>query len=192
VSGFEDYAFQSVARALNEVDAEDARDAYALSFWVLDEEDDARLTTFVVGFNTETRVREQSPHASDEAEARWNFAFWLQNEFVAVARDWEPRADSEGVALRKQWIEELGLWYADDDESEESLRLAAELYDQFFELAARVVRRLHDSGAVERAFRRPLPVVIHDLEHDDSTADASRAANPPRLIADFLHWFEHG
>jgi hypothetical protein len=191
VSGFEDYALQSVARALNSVAPDDARDVYAVSLWVNDEEDDARRTTFVVGFNTEARVREVTPQAWDEEEARWNFAHWLQNELVVVAGGYEGSEDAEGLALRRRWIEELGLWYADDGESDESYRKGGEIYDQFFALAVRLVKRLHDSGVVERAFGRPLPVVIHELEYCDEITEYNRAANAPELIEDFLRWVEH-
>lgn len=50
-------------------------DIYAVSLFV-DESDNMTVT---LGYNTESQVKE-SLEETDEEEARWNYAFWLQNE----------------------------------------------------------------------------------------------------------------
>jgi len=55
-------------------------------------------------------------------------------------------------------------------------------------LAVRVVKRLHSAGVVERAFRRAVPVLIHELEYDEDIVRQNEEANPPGLIDDFKHW----
>ncbi|MFC8225161.1 hypothetical protein [Streptomyces sp. NPDC057287] len=37
-----------------------------------------------IGYNTETQARRSIQDASDQAEARWNYAFWIQNELTVV------------------------------------------------------------------------------------------------------------
>ena len=55
-------------------------DIYAISLFVYDNEDNPCKPTVTLGYNTELNVMENISNASDEREARWNYAFWLQNE----------------------------------------------------------------------------------------------------------------
>src|SRR4051812_29491756 len=84
-----DYAKDYIAHALEQTPADVAADVYVVSLLVYDEEDDPRLPTVTVGFNTEEQVAEIADDASDADEARWNLAFWLQNELgvlVGISR----------------------------------------------------------------------------------------------------------
>ena len=58
----------------------DEADIYVVSLYVYDDNDDPCRPTVTVGYNTESYLNEQIEYASDEEEARWNYAFWLQNE----------------------------------------------------------------------------------------------------------------
>lgn len=110
---FEDYAKSLIVNALEQMPSEVAPDVYVVSLFVYDEEDDPRYPTATVGFNTDAQVAATSNDAWDEDEARWNFAFWLQNE-LGVLGDREH--DPEGAELRERWVREAGLWYSDEDE----------------------------------------------------------------------------
>ena len=93
--------------------------------------------------------------------------------------------------MRKAWIEDLGLWYSDEEEArdfEATLRRGNAITDEFVALVVAVVQSLHASGAIERAFGRPVPALIHDLEYREEVADVNRSANPPGLVAEFDTW----
>src|SRR4051794_21635452 len=109
---FEDYAKRFIVGALQRTPADEAADVYVVSLLVYDEEDDDRLPTVTVGFNTESHVAEQDP---DDPEVRWNYAMWLQNELGILG---EEEQDPEGAALREAWLRERGLWYDDEDEED--------------------------------------------------------------------------
>jgi hypothetical protein len=197
MSGFEEYAFGAMADALAAVPAGQARDVYVVSLLVYDEEDDPRRPTITVGFNTEARVAETTPRdgeearwprASDAEEARWNYAFWLQNELLVLG---DSERDPRGAALRREWIDEAGLWYSDDDEERDfdaAMERGGEITARFVALAVRLVRRLHETGVIERSFGRPIPALIHELEYYDDIAEQNRVANPPELVAEFDRW----
>ncbi len=53
-------------------------DIYAISLFVYDWDDDPFWPTVTLGYNTEKQYQESIAETSDEDEARWNFAFWLQ------------------------------------------------------------------------------------------------------------------
>jgi hypothetical protein len=164
VSDFEEHANHSVAAALEAIPLSIADDTYVVSLLVYDDEDDPRRPTLTVGTNSEAQVDATTPRASSPDEARWNFAYWLQDDLFSVG-GW---GDQDGVRLRRSWIEELGLWYSDEDEKRDfdaAMDVGTRITDQFVELAVRLAQRLH--GQI---------------------AEQSERANPPGLTADFSRW----
>ena len=90
---FQDHLRQVATQAVTSISASAAHDVYVVSFLVYDEDDDPRRPTLTIGYNTETRVQQilaaqpgsellPAGAPTDEAEARWNYAFWLQNELA--------------------------------------------------------------------------------------------------------------
>jgi hypothetical protein len=122
--------------------------------------------------------------ASTDAEARWNYAFWLQSP---AARSPDP----EKTALLDRQVEvsrQSGHWYEDEDEEEarngvwEKMDLLDEM---FWGMFSRCVRRLHDEGEITRRFGRAIPVIVHCLEYGDQQERHTNAANPAELLTEF-------
>lgn len=143
-------------------------DIYAISLYMFDEEDDPCRPAAVLGYNTETQVQKSASQASDEQEARWNYAFWLQNEEIC----WGVDDTAEEV---RQWIALQGLENREEDISE-----------AFEEMLTGIVREIHASGMLENKFGRELPILIHGLEYDRETARRNLEANGDTLDGDFL------
>jgi hypothetical protein len=186
----EGHLWEGVRAALSGIERGVGRDVYVVSFLVYDEEDDPRLPTIMVGYNDEARVRETTAEAYDEHEARWNYAFWNQNQLALLA---DSEQDPTGAALRAAWIERLGLAYTDADEAAQPRRAdacAGSITEAFVGLAIDTVKRAHSSGLIEQTFGRPIPVLIHELEYYDEIAEQNRKANPPGLTAAFTRWIE--
>jgi hypothetical protein len=178
MEALQDHARRFIERALSAVSQEEAADVYVVSLFVYDEEDDPYRPTATVGFNTESEVAASAGSASDEAEARWNFAFWLQNDLGIMC---DPRTDPDGAALRDQWVRSSGLT-ADDEQ------VTSDVTRQFVAMLERVVYSLHDDGVVERVFGRPIPVLIHELEYYEDIAMQNQRANPNGLADAFAEW----
>ena len=181
---FERHIYESVKRSLTTI--KDVTDRiYALSFFIYDEDDDPRRPTLTFGYNTLDRWAECTPVAnsnvawpvaSDSSEAKWNYAFWLQNEVCVIGA-----AGTEGAVLRQEWIQSLGLAYSDDEETkdiERCMRLGGQITEQFVTLCVRVSMALHDGGSITGKFGRPLPIIVHELEYYDQIAEQTRRANP--------------
>src|SRR3954453_4320562 len=181
---FGHYAKNYIVQALERTPADVAADVYVVSFYVYDEEDDPRLPTVTVGFNTEEQVAETADDASDADEARWNFAFWLQNELGVLAG---TERDPEGAGLREEWIRSVGLWYEDDAHEDED---GDGITERFVELIVAIAQQLHAEGTITRIFGRPIPVLIHELEYYDEIAEQNLRANPDGLADDFARWIE--
>lgn len=58
-------------------------DIYAFSFYLYAEQDDPRMPVLIIGYNTNTHLNKQLERASDDLEAKWNYALWLQNQIAA-------------------------------------------------------------------------------------------------------------
>ena len=88
----------------------DTSDIYVISLFVYDEDDNPNQPTVTLGFNTLSNYEESIDVAWDEEEAKWNFAFWLQNEEYVFGVD-------ETRPIVEKWIEEkysghfnAGMW----------------------------------------------------------------------------------
>lgn len=194
---FEDALYVDCLRALDQLVAEMRNtnaidDVYALSLY-LDDQDDPRCRYGEFSVNTEARYRETSPDtapdgqghvASSPAEARWNYAFWLQTPAVRV-----PDAENQDlVELQQSVARASGDWY-DDEEEERGDDAVWEKMDRiddlFWGFFARCVRRAHNEGEIARRFGRPIPVIVHCLEFGEQQARHTAVANPPDLLTEF-------
>ena len=171
------------------IDAVAGRETYIVSLLISDENDDPARPTVLVGSNTETRVREcaprvdlgaaRFPRAMTPSEARWNYAYFLQNELAWVG---DAETDARGVALRQAWIERL-LSASDRTSTYEQWETIS---TAFAELLVCVVKGIHSDGFVEDTFGRAIPVLLHSLEYgDETTLERNRRANPPEVLVDF-------
>lgn len=179
------------------IPVDDRADIYVVSLFVYDAEDDPRCPTITVGYNSEDRVAACTPAprqdakwpiASDADEARWNYAFWLQNALDVICDD---ERDPEGARLVQAWAKDRGYWYSDEEEDrdiEAAQRKVEPLTGEFIQLAADMVKRLHATGEIARLLGRPLPILIHELEYYEEIAAQNEGANPAVLVADFSRW----
>jgi hypothetical protein len=187
----------AIVHGLEGLTREDKDDVYVISLLVQDNNDDPRRPTVTVGYNTERRAKECTPSpgqrakwpiASNAGEARWNYAFWLQDA-LAVACD--PDVDPRGAHLVEEWARGLGYWYTDDEAKRDfdaTLRKDAQLTPAFVELLVAVVADLQCAGEVARYVGRQVPILIHELEYYEEIADQNARANPPELVRDFVSW----
>jgi len=191
VPGFADHVYQGARVALESISTDERSDIYVISFFVYDEADDPRRPTVTVGYNTEsdvTRSAKDDPFPTDEA--RWNYAFWRQNELALICGS---SADPVGAQLREEWERSEGLWYELAEGEPAAFNERGEpLTKAFVTLLEGVVRRLH-SDDLDRIFGRSLAVLIHELEYHDEIAAQNLRANPPGIVPDgFVRWCQGG
>ena len=159
-------------------------DIYAISFFVENPNDNPYTPTFSLGYNTEKQYEESVADASDEEEARWNFAFWLQNQEFVFGQEGETKD------LIKQWIIAHGFSYCEDytfdykDEAayESNSELLDTILNKFLIVLVEAVKELHKSGAIENKFGKEIPIIIHELEYYDKIAIQNIKANTLPLV----------
>jgi hypothetical protein len=195
MEGFERHIYERIKHSLSVIEADVTSRIYGLSFFIYDDEDDPRRPTLTFGYNTLDRWAECTPAvnsivawpvASDASEAKWNYAFWLQNKLCVIGK-----CGTEGAVLRQCWITSLGLAYSDEDEEEDfdrCLRLGGQITEGFVALCVRVAKTLHDDGVIMDKFGQSVPIIVHELEYYDQIAEQTRGGNPPGLTLEFEKW----
>lgn len=149
-------------------------DIYVLSLYLENINDDPLQPMVIFGFNTEKQYQE-SLKQTRESEARWNFAYWLQNsEFTFGFGD--TAADVE------KWMKDRGFYDLPEDEADE---LVTEVFvDELVEL----VKEIHEEGILSRRFGHELPIIIHELEYYDKIAEQNKEANGKYLPEEFIEF----
>lgn len=154
-------------------------DIYALSLFVYDENDNTSKPTVTLGYNTERQVKESLEEGfADKREARWNYAFWLQNSFFEFGR-------GDTAETVKNWVIDNGFEYVEDD-SEAEFGEESEITKAFVSLLVEIVRELHEEKVLTAKFGKELPILIHELEYYDEIADQNLEANGKQLVKDFV------
>ncbi|MGV9269507.1 hypothetical protein ACWDRR_33140 [Kitasatospora sp. NPDC003701] len=101
---FQDHLRALAERTISSISAAEAMDIYVISFFIDNEDDDPRQPTLTIGYNTETQVNRPDYQVIDPAAARWNYAFWLQNQLAVIG---DLAEDPNGAAARQEWITEV-------------------------------------------------------------------------------------
>ena len=189
MSSLKKYVLESIKSEILSWNNDVIKDIYVISLYISNSEDDPRRPTITLGYNTMEQYENVVSDASDNAEAKWNFAFWLQNEELIIGDNWgENLEDGEKIS---QWIKENNLYYSDEEEDEDfdkALKLGDEITSRFVELCVEVVKKLHEEDVIEQKFGKALPLIIHELEYYDLIAEQNKRANPEAVIKEFADW----
>jgi hypothetical protein len=157
-------------------------DIYAISLFVNDLCDNPCKPTVTLGYNTNTQVAKILKEASSEIEARWNYAFWIQNNFFCFG-------DGDTSEIVKKWLKENKFPYYDDDDStwdtDEAYDEAEEITEAFISVLISIVKEIHEQKLLTIKYGKELPIIIHELEYYDEIAEQNIEANGKRLVKEF-------
>lgn len=167
-----------------EISTWDKSDIYVVSLYVYDECDNPCEPTVTLGYNTVSNYENETQYASDEEEAKWNYAFWLQNDELVFGR-------GKTKDIVKQWIEDRGFTYLSYDEMFNSDNSPDYEYYEgitkaFIKVLVDIVKELHSSGFIKEQFGKAIPVIIHELEYYDEIAKQNIEANSYELVEEFV------
>jgi hypothetical protein len=186
--------YQRIKRTITNLDDKLLPDIYVISFYKSNEDDDLKRPLLTVGFNTLsqwaacTPLPGQKPGwtvASNAREAKWNYAFWLQNEELVIGgSEYDPVTG---------WVKQLPYYYSDEEEKRDFDRtfvLGQQIQNQFVDIFIAHAKKLHEEGIIKAKFGREIPIVIHELEYYDAPINWTKQANAKSLIREFLEWVD--
>ena len=213
---FEDYIFSMFAAEINSWGGPWVRDVYALGFLISLEDQDLRLPTVGLVYNTSRQWEESTAGVLSKftdgtsaerlegirEETKWHFDYWLQHglwirdELTVVAKSrYGTRLDPVGASLRRTWIDGLNLWYTDEEEDadlDRTIQMGGQITAIFDTHCVRVAQRLHTEGTIEARFGRAIPIVFHGPEREYHEAWCARDANPSGLAREFEQYVLKG
>lgn len=185
---FKAYCYEVIRQHIESINPALVDSIYVLSFYVDDsgseysfeeaeEAGEYGTINLTLGYNTVEQLEKCTPPnqgiwcmASDAGEAKWNYAFWLQNVLCFIGQ-----RDTESAAQRDKFVA--------------SIIPGFDVKQEFVNIFVRISRQLHQEGIIERKFGRAIPVIIHELEYYDQIAHQTSAANPNGIAEEFVEWF---
>lgn len=166
--------------AYHSIDQDELEDIYVFSFFVYDDEDNPFKPTLTIGYNTLSNFDREKTRASNDQEAKWNYAFWLQNNLASIGQN-----DVIGAALIEDWISTMELQYTGQDDSFDPLIFEGKkITDNFVAMLVRIVQDSHSEGLTN------LPILIHELEYYDEIRDQNILANGEERVTEFKVWID--
>lgn len=160
-------------------------DMYVVSFMLYQNdcftyEDLENLTDFSVGYNTE----EWTDGAGPYDEARWNYAFWCENEVPII-----DVSNEKGIVNENFFV--LMDWYMQENIEPFVYERGASNTNGYMELlkvVTKVAKRIQEEGYLKEKLGKRIPIVIHDLDYVDEIIEATKEANPYGEANDFLQF----
>lgn len=186
---FVEATYSKLKAAILSIDDQIKIDIYALSFWFYTDDDDPRYPVIMVSYNTNTHFQSQIASASSEEEAKWNYAFWLQEDIQSIGG-----SDDEQL---KKWFATTPHFYSDkeneladedDDLFDEILDKGSAFCDEFIEEIILLTQRLFSEKVVEQKFGKNIPAMVHELEYYDRPVSWTVRSNPKGLVDEFVSW----
>ncbi len=186
---FIESSFDKLKLALENISDTDTSDIYAVSFLYQNEDDDPRFPTITVSYNTNENFKESIQDASDESEARWNYAYWLQNEIESVG--------GKNDEVLNSWFLQTPYFYSDEDDerasNDESLfniimEKGSKFNDEFIDVVINLTKRLFSEKVILRKFGKEIPILVHELEIYDKPISWTLRSNPEGIVDEYLEW----
>lgn len=187
--------YQALKMAILGLDGKKAKEIYAFSFWFYNVDDDPRFPTISVSYNIDKQYQNRIEEASSEEEAKWNYAYWMQNEIAEIG--------GEEDDMLYQLLVDADLYYSDEeaDEAEDEdndslwellLEKDSKIQSFFIDMVIELIQRLHKEGLVAAKAGRPVPILLHELEYYDLPISWTERANPKELIAEWVEFARKG
>ncbi|MCX2680051.1 hypothetical protein OOZ15_08890 [Galbibacter sp. EGI 63066] len=190
----ERHIFDKVTKEIEGIIKTEKDEIYAYSFFIYDAFSDPINASLTLGYNTMEHYRSVLESANDgkepetlfdyittpddDMEAKWNYAFWLQNEIVEIG----AANDSKGRELIKNWIEGIGLYYNKEEswkDRDTCMGKAREITQRFIQILVRVVRQIHQQ------YELNVPIIIHELTPYKGETEYNIQANGKELVKEY-------
>lgn len=191
---FAEKSYEKFKNAIQDIaNEEKVEDVYVLSFCFSCDNDDDRYPKITLGYNTNSNYSEEASMAGSKEEAKWDYAYWLQNELETIG--------GKEDALLQKWFEKAPYFYSeeenekamedDEDLFEKILKKGDKFKKDFINETIAIAKQLFDNKVVEKVFGKNIPIIIHDEEYSEDIVKWTKKANTGKLIKGFLEYIDN-
>ena len=182
-------AYEKIKQAIIKIDHTIINDIYALSFWFSHEDDELHYPTILFSYNTLSNFKNKIESASSENEAKWNFAYWLQKNFIQIGGEEDKHLANWFKASDYYYTEEENeAAEEDEDLFDEFMEKGEKFSQEFIAIMIETSRKIHEEGIIEKTFGKAIPLIIHELEYYDKPLNWTIEGNPKGLTQEFEDW----
>lgn len=139
--------------------------------------------TITFGYNS-IKNYEKSCKETDEQEAKWNYAFWLQNEIFILGLN-------ETKDVVKKWFIKNHLGYKSYEEffsGNINDRLCSKIDKKIKKEIIEAIKEIQNSNIIKNQFNKEIPIIIHELEYTNELAKLNKKANGKTLVKEFIEF----
>lgn len=155
------------------------KDIYAFDLYLEFEDDNPYQPLIIFGYNTLTKVEEEMNSSNvNELEAKWNYAYWLQNSLFTLGEE-------STYQIVEDWLTKHRFGHQVSDEFI-NINLYNKIEKKLYNELANAVKTVQKSNVIQKKFGKSLPIIIHELEYTDFIAKLNKKANPKDTIQEFL------
>ena len=159
------------------------KDIYAFNLYLEYYNDNPYEPTITFGYNTIENY-ENACKETDELEAKWNYAFWLQNEIFVLGID-------ETKNIVKNWFLKNNLGYKTYEEffdNEIDEKLCDKIDKKIKKEMVEAIKEIQNSNIIKNQFNKEIPIIIHELEYTNELAKLNENANSKNSVKEFVQF----
>lgn len=159
------------------------KDIYAFNLYLEYYNDNPYEPTITFGYNTFKNF-ENACEKTDQQEAKWNYAFWLQNEIFVLGLD-------KTKEVIKTWFIKNNLGYQSYEEffnGDIDDALCSKIDKKVKKEMVEAIKEIQDSNIIKNQFNQEIPIIIHELEYTKELAKLNEKANGKNLAKEFVQF----
>ena len=174
------FLVEEIKNKLNKIED---KDIYAFNLYLEYFNDNPYEPTITFGYNTIENFN-QSCQNTEEQEAKWNYAYWLQNEIFILGLD-------ETKTIVKDWFIKNSLGYKTYEEffnNEVDEKICNKIDKKVKNELVETIKDIQTCKVIQNKFNREIPIIIHELEYNNDIAKLNQKANNTKLVEDFVRF----
>ena len=158
-------------------------DIYVISYYFWEDEQNPCKPRLSIGFNTERQYQKMLPHVGkNHHDARWNYAWWCRDDLFS-----QYGCDQISAELIRKWVMSYNIHYFEEEwphygDDTDKWNQYDVIKSTFIHILIRIVQNLHNDGLLQLHFGKEIPMIIHELEYDETSLKINVLANGNELI----------
>ncbi|MDO9629301.1 MAG: hypothetical protein Q7I99_05310 [Acholeplasmataceae bacterium] len=120
-------------------------------------------------------AEEDESNQAPYSEQRWDYTYWNQNSKSLLQNEYDKK-------VFEAWLEQ----HEESNLSNQSLTENT----KFLSILSSIIKELKEESFIKTCFKKEVPVIVTNFDHDDSILKLNLKLNNRKLIEGYSKWFE--